>query len=284
MPSLVQRGVKMLPRFRGTQIEVINGRVASLRGHWFDGRSWIFRPRILVLGVGVEASLPLVSQVAGLSVSVEAADHHRIDLHGSLAGNAFGDFNMEELGVAVLLMECRSREGGIPYHLEIKVAPRDLWNRGFMPSGDNLRGAQKDTSLWVQIQAIGTMHDRFPAMDLLNVASTFPPVMSARDASLHGEIVAVMSEVAATIGLSEPAFNMRPLLTNHHLYGAFRVGKAVDSSFRFNGVENLFVLPPTAFVDADDDANPTLKSRVLSQYAMNAIVSDFTSERLHESV
>lgn len=36
--------------------------------------------------------------------------------------------------------------------------------------------------------------------------------------------------------------------------------------------KNMFALPPLAYVDCEDDANPTLKSLVLSQYAMDAII------------
>ena len=87
-----------------------------------------------------------------------------------------------------------------------------------------------------------------------------------------------MSEVAAVLGLAKPTFNLRPLLTNHHLYGAFRVGKAVGTDFRFCEAENLFILPPTAFVDENHDANLTLKSRVLARFAMDAIVQDFACQ------
>jgi hypothetical protein len=50
------------------------------------------------------------------------------------------------------------------------------------------------------------------------------------------------------------------------------VGKAVATDLRLCGIENLYVLPPTSYVDVDEDANPVLKSRVLAQYAMDAIV------------
>jgi hypothetical protein len=173
-------------------------------------------------------------------------------------------------------MQCHSLEHRIPYHLEIKVAPSGLWARGYMPSGDNLRGDFDGASIWIQIQAISAMHDRFPAVDLLNVEG-IPPVMSARDASLHGEIVEVMRQVAAAVGLKQPTFAFRPLLTNHHTYGAFRVGQAVTPEFRFQGVENLYVLPPTAYVDLDDDANPVIKSRVLARFAIDDIVHQLTS-------
>ena len=81
---------------------------------------------------------------------------------------------------------------------------------------------------------------------------------------------------AALIGLSKPRFSLRPLLTNHHCYGAFRVGKTVTNGFRLRDLENLFILPPAAYVNSDDDANPTLKSVVLSQYAMEEILDFLT--------
>jgi hypothetical protein len=236
------------------------------------------KPRVVVLAVGVEHFLPLLRQVCGSSLLLETADHIRIDLHGSLPRGFFCSLPSSKLGVAVLLTECRSKLQRVPYHLEIKVAPVACWRKGLLPSADNLRGVNAHAeSIWVQIQAIAAMHDRFPAADLLNVENTIPPVMSSRDASFHGEIVEVMQRVAASIGLTRPTFAFRPLTTNHHLYGALRVGKGVTKEFRFQEIDNLFVLPPTAFVDCDDDANPTLKSLILAQFAMDAILDDFAA-------
>jgi hypothetical protein len=104
--------------------------------------------------------------------------------------------------------------------------------------------------------------------------------MTARDAAFHGEIIRAMRDVATAIGLSEVRFNLRPLLTNHHAYGAYRVGRAVSRTFRFHEVENLYILPPTSYVDLEDDANPTLKSLVLSRYAMDDIVHALTASAL----
>lgn len=272
VPSLVGQGVRLLAHFRVKSLRAVDGRIVEVTGEWLDGRSWTLRPSVVVLGVGVEESLPLLRQICCEPLRLETADHLRIDLHGSLPPGAFGQAAIDDLGVAVLLMQCRSRQHRIPYHLEIKVAPRDLWSRGFMPSGDNLRGDFNEAEIWIQVQAISAMHDRFPPADLLNVEG-IPPVMSSRDATLHGEIVEVMQQVAATIGLSNPTFSFRPLLTNHHTYGALRVGKAVTPEFRFRDLENLYVMPPTAFVDMDDDANPVLKSRVLAQFAVDDIVN-----------
>ena len=80
-----------------------------------------------------------------------------------------------------------------------------------------------------------------------------------------------------SLGLSAPTFSLRPLLANHHLYGAFRVGRAVSKDFLFNRADNLYILPPTSYVDVDDDANPTLKSLVLAQYAMESVAQRFAT-------
>lgn len=278
IPHLTPQGVAIVSRFRCTHLVIEGGKVASISGQWIDGSTWTFNPRVVVLGVGVTQSLSLLRQAHGRSLPLETADHIRIDLHGMLLPGAFGNFAAGELGVGVLLMACRSKTG-VPFHLEIKVAPVSHWREGRLPSADNLQNVDaEDEAIWCQIQAIGAMHDRFPLVDLLNVKDPVPPVMSSRDASLHGEIVETMQQAANAIGLSAPIFAFRPLTTNHHLYGALRVGKGVTKEFRFQGVDNLFVLPPTAFVDCDDDANPTLKSLVLAQYAMDAIVRDFSRQ------
>ncbi len=104
----------------------------------------------------------------------------------------------------------------------------------------------------------------------MGAETEIPTVMSARDASFYGEIVAVMRE---TPWLSDPSFSFRPLLTIYHFYGASRVGKAVSLDLQFRGIDNLYILPPTAYVDLDDDANPTLKSLVSGQYAMDGIIA-----------
>jgi len=176
-------------------------------------------------------------------------------------------------------MDCASLESKVPYHLEIKIAPQTLWQEGLMPSRDNLRSRDGRDMMWIQIQAVAAMHDRLPGGDLLNVATSHAPVMSVRDALYHGEIIQQMRFVAAAIRLDQPTFALRPLPANHHTYGALRVGTAVSKDFRFRDAKNLFVLPPTAFVDVDDDANPTLKSRALAQYAMDAIVRDLARAR-----
>jgi len=46
-----------------------------------------------------------------------------------------------------MLMEGRSSGGAAPYHLEIKVAPR----RCHVPSGDNLRGRERGTAIYIQV-------------------------------------------------------------------------------------------------------------------------------------
>ncbi|HYH65096.1 MAG TPA: hypothetical protein VD866_10420 [Urbifossiella sp.] len=278
IPDLVRDGVRLLPQFHCTRLVKEGVRVAAVQGRWVDGRTHTLRPRVVVLATGVEPSLPLVRQVADGPLALDAADHIRIDLHGKLPARTFGRWTTDESGVAILIMDCRSREFGVPYHLEIKAAPLDLWRRGYMQSSDNLHGSDDPDTLYVQVQAVCAMHDRLPSGDLLRVQGPLPPVMSARDAAFHGEVIETMRAVAAAIGLPAPAFCLRPLLTNHHTYGAYRVGKAVSREFLFRGTDNLYVLPPTAFVDEDDDANPTLKSLVLSRFAMDHIAERFAAE------
>jgi hypothetical protein len=275
VPRLAEQGVRLLPRFRCTRLLRAGSRIVGVDGVGVDGRSYTLRPESVVLAVGLEQSLPLLRQVANRSLPLSVADHLRIDLHGRLPGDTFGPGTSDDLGVAVLLMECISKSGLVPYHLEVKIAPRALWRRGYMQSSDNLHGGDDDGTLYVQIQAIAAMHDRLPAGDLLQVEGLHP-VMSARDASFHGEIIEKMRGVAGALGLKAPTFNLRPLLTNHHQYGAFRVGGAVSRTFRWEGLDNLWVLPPASYVDSDDDANPTLKSLVLSQYAMEDIANSFS--------
>lgn len=271
IPDLVRDGVRLLPRFRCTRLIKAGRRVTTVRGVWMDGRMHTIKPRVVVLATGVEPSLQLVRQIVDGPLPLDAADHIRIDLHGRLPDGIFGAWSIDETGVAILIMEGRSREFGVPYHLEIKVAPLDLWRRGCMQSSDNLQGSDNPDTLYAQVQAVCAMHNRLPSGDLLRIHESLPPVMSAWDAAFHGEVVGTMRAVAAAIGLASPAFSLRPLLTNHHVYGAYRVGKAVSPQFLFRGTDNLYVLPPTAFVDEDDDANPTLKSLVLARYAMDDI-------------
>jgi hypothetical protein len=269
----VRKGLKLVHHFRCTGMERSGESIIGVRGEWLDGQTWEIRPGAVAVAVGVEPALALLRQATDQSIVLQTADHIRIDLQCSLAADQFPIGDPERAGICVLLMECASRAHKVPYHLEIKLGHRALWPR-YIPGGDNLRGRAADSSLWLQVQAIAAMHDRLPPMDLLNVGS-IPPVMSRRDAAFHGEIVEVMTAVAASLGVAEPTFAFRPLLTNHHQYGSFRVGEAVDTGFRLIGTDNLFILPPAGYVDSDDDANPLLKSRVLAQYAMDAIADRF---------
>lgn len=277
IPELVDvHGVQLLARFRCLELVADQEKVVAVKGCWHDGSEWFLRPRFVVLAVGVGPSLPLLRPLCRRNTPLEATDHHRIDAHGLLRPRQFPPelrgLSDEEMGVGVVLLEAESSEGRIPYHLEIKVGPRSLWARGALPSSDNLRCDDTDTTLSVQLQAVAAMHDRLPSVDMLNVMSPLPPVMSSRDAVFHGEIVAKLLQVAQAIGLEAPTLTFRPLLENHHVIGAFRVGRAVTPEFRWRDCANLYVLPPAAFVDVDDDANPTLKSLVLSQFAMEDIL------------
>lgn len=272
IPMLAKQGVYLLPRFRVIELVRDGDRIAEVRSESANGRVCALQPTYVVLAVGVEPSVPLLSQVTDTPLRLAAADHLRIDLHGKLPAETYGKHSVDELGICVLLMEATSRGQSIRGHFEIKVAPKALWARGYMQSSDNLNGSDSDDAIYVQVQAISAMHDRFRQDDLLNIDTPLRPVMSARDALLHGELVEVMQGIAAAIGLKDPVFCLRPLLENHHCYGAYRIGGAVNEVFQFQGVENLFILPPASYVNLDDDANPTLKSVVLSQYAMDEII------------
>lgn len=265
-----KHGIRLLPRFRSDKLHREGDRIVAAEGTSSDGKSWTILPKIVVLAVGVEHAMKLISPIQQEPFPIRASDHHRIDLHGWLPPGSFGEYEVDDLGVAVLLMECESGDG-VPFHLEIKVAPCGLWRRGYMQSSDNLSASHSDDVIYIQVQAVGAMHDRIPLGDLLNAGGALPPVMSHHDALLHGEIVRKMLDVSRTLGLEEPTFSLRPMLTNHHCYGAYRVGEAVTKEFRLVGCDNLFVLPPTSYVQGDDDANPTLKSCVLSRYAMDEI-------------
>jgi hypothetical protein len=95
-------------------------------------------------------------------VRTEASDHIRIDLHGCRpADRPFGG-DPEALGIAVLIMEGRGVEGRVPFHVEVKVAPKGHWDAGYMQSSDNLRGRDADGTLYAQVQVVAAMHDRLP--------------------------------------------------------------------------------------------------------------------------
>jgi hypothetical protein len=268
-------GVRLLARFRCDRLQRSGGKIQSVEGTWIDGNRYTILPGCIVLAVGVEAAIPLVQSVSTRRWPLRVADHHRIDLHGWLPHGQFGNESDEELGIAIVLLDCETRDG-VPFHLEIKLAPISLWQRNYMQSADNL-SAQHDRGLYLQIQAVAAMRDRIPTDDLLTVSGPIHPVMSYRDALQHGEIIQKMFAVSTAIGLAEPTFSLRPLLTNHHCYGAFRVGEAVTEEFRFSECRNLFVFPPTSYVDLDDDANPTAKSIVLSRFAVDAMIDDLES-------
>jgi len=267
--ELVRKGLNLTSRFKCTALHREGNAIVSVDGVWRDSKRVTLRPKIVVLAVGVEPSFELIQPICARTLPIEPSDHIRVDAHGSLPRDAFGSAPIEDLGIAAVIVELRCKEHSIPYHLEVKVGPRALWPR-YMPSGDNLEGSEDPETIYVQIQAIAAMHARFPTRDLLRVRSSIPPVMSAQDAFFQGEIVQTMFDVASALNLT-PTFAFRPLLANHHVYGAYRVGSAVSSEFKLDGFQNLFVLPPSAYVDSDDDANPTLKSCVLSLRATDEI-------------
>jgi hypothetical protein len=194
-----------------------------------------------------------------------ASDHIRIDGKGALPLIHFGAIAVDDLGIAVLLMECRARGSSIPYHLQIKCAPSQL--RRHVPSGDNW-APPVEPCILVEIQAVAQMHGRLPAE---RARQRIVPLQQLPDVCLHGEIAELMMRVAEAIGLPDTPLEVRGLLTNHHLTGVLRIGRHVTPGLAVHGVNNLYVLAPTAYPDVDDDANPTLASRVLNAFAGRAI-------------
>lgn len=275
IPALVEKGgVSIHPRLRCTRLRRRGNRIVAVEALHAEKEPVLLRPRVVVLAAGAEGAIPLVRQVANQPLAIEAADHHRIDMHGRLPADHYGAFdNAEHAGIAVLFMEYTSSRG-IPAHFEIKIAARELWRRGYMQSADNLRGDDDERTLYVQIQCVSAMARRLPNRDLINLSQPLVPVMHREDAVLHAELVEQCLSIARVLGLDDPGICLRPLLTNHHAYGAFRVGKTVTSEFRFAELENLYILPPSAYLDDDDDANPMLKSLVLSSFAMDAVARD----------
>lgn len=271
IPDLVESGLRLLPRTRCLRLVTRRRQVDKVE-LVTDRQRWTCRPRFVFLAVGTEQSVGLVRQITAAPLATEAADHHRIDLHGWLPADHFGNHTPDEGGIAVVLMPYES--DGVPAHFEVKVAPRTLWQRGYMQSADNLRGADGDGVVYMQVQCVSAMADRLPHRDLLQVAMPLLPVMRPRDARLHAHLAERCVAIAEALDLAEPSICFRPLLTNHHCYGAYRVGKSVTSEFRSQHVDNLFILPPSAFVDVDDDANPTLKSLVLSSFAVDAVARE----------
>jgi hypothetical protein len=281
VPNLVEDdGVKLVARFRCTEIVVHDRTVVGIRGMWRDGAQYEITTRTVFVATGPEPSIPLLRPVCRSPIPLQPADHLRIDSHGRIpfgaCDQALNDLTADGMGVAVLLVEGTS-QAGVPWHIEVKAAPVALWNAGYLPSSDNLSARDEARELQIQVQVVAAMHDRLPAQDLLQVPEPIPPVMSHRDAVYHGQLVERMAVVSAALGLPEPTYCLRPLLTNHHVYGLYRVGAALDPTFQFRDCDGLYVLPPTGFVDADDDANPMLKSLVLAQYPAEAAI-----ERLAE--
>ena len=274
VPQMTRDGVKLLARFRCTELIREGSRIEAVKGTWMDGSAWTIRPQYVVLAVGAERSIPLVRGIARRPWPLRCSDHHRIDCHGWLPPGSLGTGPIEQLGVAVLIVELTDYGGGIetPYHLECKIAPWGLWKRGYMQSSDNLVGDYSDDTIFVQVQAVAAMKRGLPVADLLNVDGPIPAVMSQSDAMFCGDIIRAMIRVTDVIGLKDPNFSLRPLLTNHHCYRAFAVGESVTPEFQFVECNNLYIAPPAAFFPHECDANPTLKSVTVAQYAMDDIL------------
>ncbi len=279
VPRLIESGVKLITRFNVTRMERVGDRISAVHGRWEnDGKEYCIRPRAVVVAVGVEKAIPLLSPVLGWNRPRQISDHHRIDFNAILPPRHFGDQRIDEQGVAVVIVELVDDEDGVcsPFHLEVKCAPLRFWREGFMQSSDNLCGSHSDDTIYFQVQAVGAMNDSIPPSEFVNV-SGIRPAMSLRDSEFHGRIVRSMKRVCNALRVSSPSVFFRPIAQNHHLYRACTVGIDVDSSFRSMDTGNLTILPPTAFFDHHCDANPTLKSVVLAQYAMEDLAHQFES-------
>jgi hypothetical protein len=274
IPQMTRDGVKLLARFRCTELIREGSRITAVNGTWVDGSTWTIRPQYVVLAVGAERSIPMIRGIADHDWQLRCSDHHRIDCHGWLPPGTLGIGSIEQLGVAVLIVELADygNDTETPYHLECKIAPWGLWKRGYMQSSDNLTGDYSDDTIFVQVQAVAAMKRGLPTTDLLNVDGPIPAVMSQSDAMFCGDIIRAMIRVTNVLGLKDPNFTLRPLLTNHHCYRAFAVGESVTPTFRFVECSNLYIGPPAAFFPHECDANPTLKSVTLAQYAMDDIL------------
>jgi hypothetical protein len=280
VPRLVEAGVKLVTRFRVSGLERVGRRITAVRGCWGpDGIEYTFRPRAVVVAIGVERSLPLLSSTLGWDGDRPISDHHRVDFNAILPPDHFGARPVEQQGVAVLIVELTDDVdgGNTPLHLEVKCAPLRLWRDGYMQSSDNLNGSHSDDTLYAQIQAVGAMKDTLPRCEFVN-ARGIRPAMSLRDARFQARIVQQMERVCYALRVPEPSVFFRPVTQNHHLYRACTVGFEVDHTFRSVDVPNLIILPPTAFFDHHCDANPTLKSVVVSQYAMEDLANRFKQE------
>jgi hypothetical protein len=282
IPEMTQDGVKLLAHFRCIELIRVGSRIEAVRGVWIDGLTYIIRPQFVVLAVGAERSIPFIRAIAEDPWPLRCSDHHRIDCHGWLPPGSLGTGPIEQLGVAVLIIELTDSGSGIktPYHLECKIAPWGLWKKGYMQSSDNLIGNHSDDTIFVQVQAVAAMKNGLPSTDLLNVDGPIPAVMSKADAMFRGEIIKALTRVTDTLGLKDPNFSDRPLLTNHHCYRAFAVGEAVTSEFRFVECSNLYIAPPAAFFMHECDANPTLKSITVAQYAMDDVLHQIAADRM----
>lgn len=289
VPNLADAGVKIVTRFRVSALERQGDRIAAVHGTWLDGNTYTFHPGHVVLGVGVEPAITLLSPVLDWTVPRPVSDHHRIDFNVVLPAEHFGTLTIDELGVAVAIVELVDGEDGAstPFHLEVKVAPLRLWREGHMQSSDNLRGVHPGETIYVQIQAVAAMKDPLPASEFVNIEGGIKgirPGMTLRDARFHARIVGAMERVCAALRISSPLVFIRPLLQNHHLYRACAVGADVNNGFRSLQMPNLTVLPPSAYFPHECDANPTAKSLVLSQYAMEEIANSGKSAALRRCV
>lgn len=267
---LRERGVTLIPHARCQRLESRGKRVDAVHGVWLGNRPFVIRPQLVVIAVGAENVLPLLQGLLPKSADFQPADHIRIDLSGWLEPGRFGGVNPEELGISLQNMVCRAQGSEVGYHLEVKAAPTRFWRR-YMPSGDNLQAGHEDSRILVQVQAIAQMHTRLPVASLVRDGLSIHADMTLRDLKFQHEIGQLMDKVGTALGLSDRPLRVRPLLTNHHLYGVLRIGKGLTRSMSIENLANCYVLSPSSYVCFDDDSNPLLKSRVLNSFVADSI-------------
>jgi hypothetical protein len=276
VPELIQGEVEIIAHLRVNSLRARGGRISEVCATWMEDQDFVFRPHHVVIATGAERSVPLLSPLIP-SCGQYIRDHHRLDFHGVLPPGFYGNLTPDESGVAVLIAEMEDTvEQRVPFHVEIKVAPVKMWREGYMQSSDNLVAlSHSDDTIFWQLQVVGAMADPIPIKgNVLNTRDKTPALMTLRDAALHGRLVAAATRIAKALDLRSVTSAFREIGTNHHAYSALRIGHEVDENLVVFGMENLTVLPPTAYYNHACAANPSLKSLVLSEYAMEHIAHE----------
>lgn len=269
LADILERGVTIIPHAQIHRLERDGSRVAAVHGGWF-GHSFLCNPQVVVASVGVENTLALLGGVLPRGVDLIPGDHIRIDMSGWLPANHFAVSDPEELGVSALYMRCRSLRAPVDFHLQVKTAPKRYWSR-YMPGGDNLQSDPNDSRILFQIQGVGQLNERLRCSSVVRDLRRIHADVSLSDMHLHVEIAEIMDRAAAAIGLELRRPEIRPLTLNHHLHGLLRINRGLTPELAVDGLENLYVLAPTAYPDSDDDANPVLKSLVVNRFAVKPV-------------